>query len=127
MRPKRIFNVLAGAVALAVSALAVRHFLRSGWPIHDANLWLVGLAVIFLAAYGFKAWGWQRPSTAQQRPAVLTLAAAGGTASVGGIAPPGRCDEVIRVAVVRRCHRGRGASAPWRSRSSSSDCSTARR
>ena len=40
-----------------------------------------------------------------QRPAVLTLAAAGGAASVGGIALPGRCDEVIRVAVVRRCRR----------------------
>src|SRR5207247_6578921 len=37
--------------------------------------------------------------------AVLTLAAAGGAASVGGIALPGRCDEVIRVAVVRRCRR----------------------
>jgi uncharacterized membrane protein YbhN (UPF0104 family) len=38
---------------------------------------------------------------------VLTLAAAGGAASVGGIALPGRCDEVIRVAVVRRCGRRR--------------------
>src|SRR3954447_16347658 len=110
VRPKRIFNVVAVAVALAVSGLVVRHFLRSGWPIHDANLSLVGLAaVIFLAAYGFKAWGWQRLFTAQQRPAVLTLAAAGGAASVGGIALPGRCDEVIRVAVVRRCHRGRAS------------------
>jgi hypothetical protein len=36
---------------------------------------------------------------------VLALAAAGGAASVGGIALPGRCDEVIRVAVVRRCRR----------------------
>src|SRR3954467_7002690 len=108
VRPKRIFNVVAVALALAVSALVVRHFLRSGWPIHDANLWLVGLAAaIFLAAYGFKAWGWQRLFTAQQRPAMLTLAAAGGAASVGGIALPGRCDEVIRVAVVRHCKRRR--------------------
>src|SRR3954468_4744497 len=110
VRPKRILNVVAVALALAVSALVVRHFLRAGWPIHDANLWLVGLAaVIFLGAYAFKAWGWQRLFTAQQRPAVLTLAAAGGAASVGGIALPGRCDEVIRVAVVRRCHRGRAS------------------
>ena len=36
---------------------------------------------------------------------MLALAAAGGAASVGGIALPGRCDEVIRVAVVRRCRR----------------------
>jgi uncharacterized membrane protein YbhN (UPF0104 family) len=39
----------------------------------------------------------------------LTLAAAGGAASVGGIALPGRCDDVIRVAVVRRCRRRRAS------------------
>src|SRR5437763_9066547 len=62
-----------------------------------------------LAAYVFKAWGWQRLFRQEQRPAVLTLAAAGGAASVGGIALPGRCDEVIRVAVVRRCRRRRAS------------------
>ena len=77
-----------------------RHFAHTGWPLHRANFWLVGLAaVIFLGAYAAKAWGWQRLFRSEQRPAVLTLAAAGGAASVGGIALPGRCDEVIRVAV----------------------------
>jgi hypothetical protein len=62
-----------------------------------------------LAAYAAKAWGWQRLFRQEQRPAVLTLAAAGGAASVGGLALPGRCDEVIRVAVVRRCRRRRAS------------------
>src|SRR4051812_41758221 len=62
-----------------------------------------------LAAYAAKAWGWQRLFRDEQRPAVLTLAAAGGAASVGGIALPGRCDDVIRVAVVRRCRRRRAS------------------
>jgi uncharacterized membrane protein YbhN (UPF0104 family) len=62
-----------------------------------------------LAAYAVKAWGWQRLFRNEHRPAVLTLAAAGGAASVGGIALPGRCDEVIRVAVVRRCRRRRAS------------------
>jgi hypothetical protein len=62
-----------------------------------------------LAAYTAKAWGWQRLFQAEQRPAVLTLAAAGGAASVGGLALPGRCDDVIRVAVVRRCRRKRAS------------------
>jgi len=62
-----------------------------------------------LAAYAAKAWGWQHLFRHEQRPAVLTLAAAGGAASVGGIALPGRCDEVIRVAVVRRCRRRRAS------------------
>ena len=93
-----------------VTALVVRHFARSGWPLHHANFWLVGLSgVIFLGAYAAKAWGWQRLFRSGQRPAVLTLAAAGGAASVGGIALPGRCDEVIRVAVVRRCRRRRAS------------------
>jgi len=110
LRSKLLLNTLALVSAVAVAALVVRHYLRSGWPIHDANPWLVALtAAIFLAAYAFKAWGWQRLFAAHQRPAVLTLAAAGGAASVGGIALPGRCDEVIRVAVVRRCRRRRAS------------------
>ena len=37
-----------------------------------------------------------------ERPERLTLAAAGGAAAVGGVALPGRFDEAIRIAVVRR-------------------------
>src|SRR4051794_21110971 len=62
-----------------------------------------------LAAYLAKAWGWQRLFRTGERPAMLTLAAAGGAASVGGLALPGRCDEVLRIAVVRRCRRRRAS------------------
>jgi uncharacterized membrane protein YbhN (UPF0104 family) len=107
---KRVLNTLFVLAAFAVSALVVRHFMRSGWPLHRANPWLVALAgLIFVAAYAAKAWGWQHLFNREQRPAVLTLAAAGGAASVGGIALPGRCDEVIRLAVVRRCRRRRAS------------------
>lgn len=106
MTLKRLLNTVFVLVALVVAGLVARHFARTGWPLHSANLWLVGVAaLIFVAAYAAKAWGWQRLFSDEQRPAVLTLAAAGGAASVGGIALPGRCDEVIRVAVVRRCRR----------------------
>jgi uncharacterized membrane protein YbhN (UPF0104 family) len=110
VRLKHLLNVLAVILALAVGGLAVRHFAVHGWPIHDANVWLVLLTgAIFLAAYGFKAWGWQRLFRRERRPAVVTLAAAGGAASVGGIALPGRFDEVVRIAVVRRCRRPRAS------------------
>src|SRR4051794_12475719 len=109
-RLKRFLNPLFILVGLGVAALVVRHFAREGWPLHRANFWLVGLAaIVMLAAYAAKAWGWQHLFRDEQRPAVLTLAAAGGAASVGGIALPGRCDEVIRVAVVRRCRRRRAS------------------
>jgi uncharacterized membrane protein YbhN (UPF0104 family) len=107
---KRSLNILFVLVALAVAGLVARHFARTGWPLHRANFWLVGLAVVvMLAAYAAKAWGWQHLFRQGQRPAMLTLAAAGGAASVGGIALPGRCDEVIRLAVVRRCRRRRAS------------------
>jgi hypothetical protein len=103
---KRLLNCVFVLVAVVTVGLVVRHFARTGWPLHRANLWLVGAAaLIFVGAYAAKAWGWQRLFSDTERPAVLTLAAAGGAASVGGIALPGRCDEVIRVAVVRRCRR----------------------
>jgi len=111
LRPSRLLNALFILVGLGVSALVARHFASTGWPLHQANLWLVALAgVIFLAAYATKAWGWQRLFSSGERPSVVTLAAAGGAASVGGIALPGRCDDVIRVAIVRRCRRRRRAS-----------------
>jgi uncharacterized membrane protein YbhN (UPF0104 family) len=110
LSPKRILNIGFVLAAIVVGFLVARHFARSGWPLHRANFWLVALAaIIFLAAYAAKAWGWQHLFRRGERPAILTLAAAGGAASVGGIALPGRCDEVIRVAVVRRCRRKRAS------------------
>ncbi|MEA2386538.1 MAG: hypothetical protein QOJ22_712, partial [Thermoleophilaceae bacterium] len=110
LRLKHLLNLLAVAFALVVGGLVVRHFLHNGWPIHRANVWLVVLAAfIFLAAYAFKAWGWQQLFRRDRRPAVLTLAAAGGAASVGGIALPGRFDELLRIAVVPRCPRPRAS------------------
>jgi hypothetical protein len=102
-----VVSVVFGLVAAALTAL---HFARTGWPMHDANPWLVVVAgELLLLAYGLKAWGWRFLFAAGLRPRVLTLAAAGGAASVGGVALPGRFDEVIRIAVVRRC-RGCKAS-----------------
>jgi hypothetical protein len=107
---RRLLELGGCAFALVAGGLVARHFASSGWPIHHANAWLVAAAVaIFLAAYAVKAWGWQRLFGRERRPAMVTLAAAGGAASVGGIALPGRFDEVLRVAVVRRCRRPRAS------------------
>src|SRR2546421_1528902 len=96
-------NATVVAGALTAAALATHHFLHAGWPLSKADPLLVAAAgVLFLGAYAFKAWGWQQLFAPHERPQALTLAAAGGAASVGGVALPGRFDEVIRIAVVRR-------------------------
>jgi uncharacterized membrane protein YbhN (UPF0104 family) len=93
-------SILAVAV---VASLTARHFIRHGWPLHHANVFLVlAAAAIFLVAYGFKAVGWSRLFSREERPSPLELAAAGGAAAVTGIALPGRFDEAVRIGMVRR-------------------------
>ena len=106
LRDRRVriaINAVFVSGALTAAALTALHFARTGWPLSNADpLLVVAAGVLFLAAYAFKAWGWQRLFAPGERPQALTLAAAGGAASVGGVALPGRFDEAIRIAVVRR-------------------------
>lgn len=102
-RAKIAFNVVSGMIAVGVGIATARHFVANGWPIQHANvLGVVAAGGLFLAAFGFKAWGWQRLFRHDQRPATLALAAAGGAATVTGLALPGRADEVVRISVVRK-------------------------
>ena len=111
-RGRLAINVATGVLAIGISLLAARHFAEVGWPLAHADLSLVGLAgFFFLLSYAFKAFGWHRLFAPHERPRRLTLAAAGGAASVTGAALPGRFDDVVRVAVVRRW-AGSGAGVP---------------
>lgn len=102
-RARICLNALFITVALVAALLTALHFAHSGWPLANADpLLVVAAGILFFFAYAFKAWGWQRLFTESERPEALTLAAAGGAASVGGVALPGRFDEVIRIAVVRK-------------------------
>jgi hypothetical protein len=92
-----------GIALLAVAILSVKHFIKTGWPLHHADPILVAAAaVLYLIAYAFKAWGWQRLFPEHERPAAGALAFAGGAACVGGVALPGRVDDAVRIAVVKR-------------------------
>jgi lysylphosphatidylglycerol synthase-like protein len=102
-RARITFNVLSTVVGVAVGILTTRHFVTNGWPLaHAKVLGVLAAGGLFLAAYGFKAYGWQRLFRHDQRPSSLALAAAGGAAAVTGLALPGRADEVVRIGVVRR-------------------------
>lgn len=98
-----VLNGGFGLVLLAVAFFSVRHFVGTGWPLHHADPILVlAAALLFLVAAVFKAYGWQRLFHASERPTADALAFAGGAACVGGIALPGRVDDAIRIACVRR-------------------------
>jgi hypothetical protein len=96
-------TVVSSLVAGAVLAVAIHHFATAGWPLAGGNpLVIATVGVLFLVAYAFKAYGWRRLFRTGERPAALALAAAGGGASILGIALPGRFDEAVRVLIVRR-------------------------
>jgi uncharacterized membrane protein YbhN (UPF0104 family) len=100
---KIALNVASAVLGIGVATLAARHFAKTGWPLADADFQLVAAAGgFFLLSYAFKAFGWHRLFAPSQRPHKMALAAAGGAAAVGGAALPGRFDDVVRVAVVRR-------------------------
>ena len=102
-RGRLIINLVTAVLAGGIAILAARHFAKAGWPLANANLKLVAAAgALFVLAYGFKAFGWERLFAPAERPGPAALAAAGGAACVTGAALPGRFDDVVRVAVVRR-------------------------
>ncbi len=92
-----------GVAAVGTFALVARHFASIGWPLGDVDLGQVAVAAsLFTLSYPLKAFGWQRLFRQHERPQSYTLAAALGAASVTGAALPGRFDDVVRIAVVRR-------------------------
>jgi hypothetical protein len=96
-------GVVSSLLAAALLAVAIQHFATTGWPLADGNpLVIVSAGLLFLLAYGFKAYGWRRLFRAGERPSALSLAAAGGGASLMGVALPGRFDEAARIVIVRR-------------------------
>ena len=92
-----------GAVAVALALLAARHFATSSWPLSsgDPGL-LVAAGLLLLLAQALKALGWARLFRPEERPAALALAAGNGGAALVGVVLPGRFDDAMRIAVVRR-------------------------
>jgi hypothetical protein len=102
-RGRMIVTAGFGLAAAGTFALVGKHFATIGWPLDRSNLGLVAVAAsLFLCGYAFKAFGWRRLFRPHERPGSLTLAAASGAAAVTGAALPGRFDDVVRIAVIRR-------------------------
>jgi uncharacterized membrane protein YbhN (UPF0104 family) len=100
---RRTLNAVSVVFGVGFGYLAYRHFAETGWPLKSADPKLVAASgLCFLLAYALKAFGWHRLFAPGERPEPMALAAAGGAASLTGAALPGRFDDVVRVAVVRR-------------------------
>src|SRR6266567_1764253 len=93
----------SGALVIALALLAVRHFATTSWPLASGDPGLLAAAgLLLLLAQALKAYGWGRLFTPDERPKVLALAAGNGGAALIGVVLPGRFDDAMRVAVVRR-------------------------
>jgi uncharacterized membrane protein YbhN (UPF0104 family) len=96
-------SIASGAVVVALALLAARHFATTSWPLESGNPGvLVAAGALLLVAQTLKAYGWGRLFTPEERPKTLALAAGNGGAALMGVALPGRFDDAMRVAVVRR-------------------------
>jgi len=96
-------GVAYGVIAVALAALAGRHFATSSWPLSTGSpSLLVAAGLLLLLAQALKALGWARLFTPEERPTPLALAAGNGGAALIGVVLPGRFDDAARIAVVRR-------------------------
>ena len=93
----------SGASVVVFGFLAVRHFATTSWPLAGGQpAVLVAVGLLLLLAQVLKAYGWGRLFTPDERPKALALAAGNGGAAIIGVVLPGRFDDAMRVAVVRR-------------------------
>src|SRR5213076_2958857 len=80
-----------------------RHFATTSWPLSDGEPGvLVAAGLLLLGAQALKAFGWARLFSLEERPTPLALAAGNGGAALIGVVLPGRFDDAMRIAVVRR-------------------------
>jgi uncharacterized membrane protein YbhN (UPF0104 family) len=93
----------SGAFVVLLALLAARHFATTSWPLASGDPGLLAAAgVLLLLAQALKAYGWGRLFASHERPKALALAAGNGGAALIGVVLPGRFDDAMRVAVVRR-------------------------
>jgi lysylphosphatidylglycerol synthase-like protein len=95
---------IASALSMVVLFyFAARHFATTSWPLTDGHpAILIASGLLLLLAQAFKAMGWGRLFARAERPPFLALAAGNGGAALIGLVLPGRFDEAMRIAVVRR-------------------------
>ena len=96
-------GLVYGLIAIVLALLGARHFATSSWPLtRGAPGLLAAAGVLMLLAQMLKALGWSRLFRSAERPSAIALAAGNGGAALIGVVLPGRFDDAMRIAVVRR-------------------------
>jgi uncharacterized membrane protein YbhN (UPF0104 family) len=102
-RGRWTLGLVSVGVAAGLTALAARHFATTSWPLStDHPLVLFASGLLLLVAQALKAVGWSRLFVPSERPESVALAAGNGGAALIGVVLPGRFDDAMRIAVVRR-------------------------
>lgn len=97
------FAIGSVAFVIVLVLLTARHFATTSWPLSNGQpIFLAAAGLLLVLAQALKAYGWGRLFTPKERPQTLALAAGNGSAALIGIVLPGRFDDAMRVAVVRR-------------------------
>jgi hypothetical protein len=98
-----VLGIGSGVAGLVLAIVVAWHYAHVPWLHFPSSPGLLAAAAgLSLLGYACKAYGWERLFAAHERPQPLALAAALGGASVTGLALPGRFDDVVRIAIVRR-------------------------
>jgi uncharacterized membrane protein YbhN (UPF0104 family) len=93
----------SGLLALGLMVVVARGLGEISWSFTEGDLGLLAAAgALSLVGYALKAFAWRQLFATNERPTPLALVAANGGASVTALALPGRFDDIVRIAIVRR-------------------------
>ena len=83
--------------------LVARHLTDASWPLDGARVSLVFIAGgLYLASFGFRAFGWQQLFPSRERPDGARCLASCGAAAASGVVLPFRLDYVVKIFTLRR-------------------------
>jgi uncharacterized membrane protein YbhN (UPF0104 family) len=100
----RLFSGLAlSLLSVGACVLVARLLSDASWPLDGARVFLVLVAGgLYLASFGFRAFGWQHLFPRCERPDGARCLAACGAAAASGVILPFRLDYVVKISTLRR-------------------------
>jgi hypothetical protein len=90
-------------LSLAACVLVARRLTDASWPLDGARVLVVFLAGgLYLASFGFRAFGWRQLFPRCERPDGARCLASCGAAAASGVVLPFRLDYVVKIFTLRK-------------------------